>query len=212
MEYRVEFKLAINNKEAIGLKMNHLTAEKLLDAKRQIEAILAQHYTEPEPCQPCQPTQPECGACGKEQVAKAAAQLDAQLYAVAEAAQQASTLAPPNPMEAIKVPTMPTSCEPPAPSKPGTKGLIFVSCSSCGDRFVTFAKEPVTEHICTCGHTIDLDPCKLAHFEFVCPDCGKRTYGYTNDESAGFWMNCVCGKKVELEWRNKTKSYHGKAE
>lgn len=224
MEYRIEFKLAINNHEAEYFKMAHLRPEELERAQERIFGILDEYLPQQEDeapnsiarmgvtalqqavneatqhsarCQPCQPTQPECGACGEERVAEATAELDRQMDKVAELAKKTPAPAPSSTM---------------SPLVAGTKGLLYLHCASCDASFVDFLKYPAETYHCKCGAEIDLYPCKLARFEYDCPDCGRHSYGYTNDETAGFEINCVCGKKITLEWRNKTKSYTRKGE
>lgn len=218
MEYRVEFKLAINNHEAISLKMNHLTAAEIPDAQHRIEAMLGQYAekpTEPEPkpepklCVPCQPTQPECGACGEERVKEATAELDRQMDKVAEIAKATPAAELPDTNVGNMEPAPVALYTAPAA---GTKGLLYLHCAACDHSFVAFLKDPAETYLCKCGAKIDLDPCKLARFEYDCPDCKKYTYGYTNDETAGFEISCVCRKRISLEWRNKTKSYIQKGE
>lgn len=64
------------------------------------------------------------------------------------------------------------------PKQSGIRGLIRMECPECGAAFWTFLKERQTEIACKCGNVIDLTA-NLAAYRFICPGCGKETWGKT---------------------------------
>ena len=98
----------------------------------------------------------------------------------------------------------PTETPKKAAKPEGAKGLMRLRCPKCGDEFVAFTKDYLTEWTCKeCGAKFSLE--NTALFEYDC-SCGRHTYGQTNIESPDFSYPCGdCGKVTTLKWNPKAK-------
>lgn len=110
------------------------------------------------------------------------------------------------PNKATGVGTAPASNSVPSPQKAEVKGLLLLHCPDCDSTFQTFLKAPKSEFVCKCGHYIDLTA-NMAKYEFVCPNCEKKTWGHTNLEDAEISVRCMCGSEIDLQWVSKIKTY-----
>ena len=94
------------------------------------------------------------------------------------------------------------------------KGLLFVRCPECHGRFVTVARDRVSETGCSCGAKIQLGKDNTARFEFTCKACKGRNYGRTNVDEANIpagAISCFCGEpSPELIWRQDIREYREK--
>lgn len=91
----------------------------------------------------------------------------------------------------------------------GIKGLVFLECPVCGNKFHACLKDYQTGIPCKCGHMIDLTDPTIARFEYNCPSCGRHTYGKTNIEGAEYTDTCQCGEIIKLRWSKLDRQYMG---
>jgi len=126
----------------------------------------------------------------------------------------ASEPVPPEPNLGSQAPIAPTNLPEPeaAPVPPpekkleGVRGLLQLHCKECGRTFGTFLREPQTEVLCKCGHSIDLTA-PLARYRFTCPYCEREGFGKTNLEDPEITIRCKCGGDVDLHWVPKAREY-----
>ena len=96
------------------------------------------------------------------------------------------------------------------------KGMLLVRCPECHGRFVTVARDYVSEKGCSCGHKVQLGKSNTTRFEFTCKACNKLNYGRTNIDEADIpagSISCFCGVPgPELIWRPDIREYREKEE
>ncbi len=96
------------------------------------------------------------------------------------------------------------------------KGMLLVRCPECHGRFVTVARDYVSETGCSCGHKVQLGKSNTTRFEFTCKACNKLNYGRTNIDEADIpagSISCFCGVPgPELIWRPDIREYREKEE
>ncbi len=130
-------------------------------------------------------------------------------YAPAIEPPQAAAPEPENkaPIDPAGQPEPEPTPDPPPEKKPeGARGLLQLHCKECGRTFGTYLREPQTEVLCKCGHSIDLTG-QLGKYRFTCPYCEKETWGRTNLEDPDITVRCKCGGDVDLHWVPKAKEY-----
>lgn len=145
-----------------------------------------------------------------------------ELRASSEKAQDDAQQPKRNPALDVDTPKISTVTEPrpslapasPPPSKPGArgaKGLMLLTCPSCHHTFKHFARENTDKVKCFCGTEVPVD--NVARFEFICKQCGKLSFGWTNIEAAVIEagaLHCVCTATApEMIWHPATRKFHG---
>lgn len=90
------------------------------------------------------------------------------------------------------------------------KGRILVYCPDCGKRFHFFAHEPVSQRECGCGFTIPLEAKAMHRFDYTCPACGDKSFGWTNTPDESYTDTCRCGKVLHFSFDKKASRYYGR--
>lgn len=89
------------------------------------------------------------------------------------------------------------------------KGRVLVYCPECKKRFHFFAKDPVTHRDCNCGGDILLEPKTMHLFDYECPACFDKSYGWTNCPDENYMDRCRCGRPIYFYFDKKENRYYG---